>query len=152
MFRWRQALSKEVVYKPSEYRPTMSAEIPVERTYQRTCTDSNQSVQSPTPIPPTSGISGVEHHGDRLDPLAFQGEPMVGKTHPYISSLLSSDDAIPIGQYRPTPANLDADAFQTENQTILQVSITFLYYTKSQWLKEKSTTNHTVKTAIFSYL
>ncbi len=110
----------------------MSAEIPEERTYLRTCTDSNQSVQSPTPVPPVSGVSGVDHQGDRLDPLAFQGEPMVGKTHPDISSLLSPDDATTIGQYRPTPANLDADAFKTVNQTVQQVSITFLYYSKSQ--------------------
>ncbi|XP_078130314.1 uncharacterized protein LOC144533075 [Sander vitreus] len=97
----------------------MSAEIPMERTYQRTCTDSNQSVQTPAPIPATPGVSGVEHQGDSLGPLAFQCEPMVGKTHSDLSSLLSPDDSIPIGPYQPTAANLDA--FQTVNQTRQQV-------------------------------
>ncbi|XP_028461146.1 uncharacterized protein si:ch211-140l13.3 isoform X2 [Perca flavescens] len=105
--------------KPSEYRATMSAEIPMERTYQRTCTDSNRSVQTPAPIPATSGTSGVEHQGDSLGPLAFQCEPMVGKTHPDLSSLLSPADAIPVGPYQPTAANLDA--FQAVNQTRQQV-------------------------------
>lgn len=94
----------------------MSAEIPMERIYKRTCIDSNQS---PTPFSPTSGISGVEHRGDSLGPLAFQGEP-----NSDFSSLLSPDDAVPIGQYQPTAANLDA--FQTVNQTMQQVSITLL--------------------------
>ncbi|XP_031169711.1 uncharacterized protein si:ch211-140l13.3 isoform X2 [Sander lucioperca] len=97
----------------------MSAEIPMERTYQRTCTDSNQSVQTPAPIPVTSGVSGVEHQGDSLGLLAFQCEPMVGRTHPDLSSLLSPDDAIPVGPYQPTAANLDA--FHTVNQTRQQV-------------------------------
>lgn len=100
----------------------MSAEIPIERTYHRTSTDSNQSVQTPAPISPTPGISGVEHQGDSLGPMAFQGEPMVGKTPPDLSSLLSPDDAVCSGQYQPTATNLDA--FQTVNHTVQQVSIT----------------------------
>ncbi|XP_044024919.1 uncharacterized protein si:ch211-140l13.3 [Siniperca chuatsi] len=99
----------------------MSAEIPIERTYQRTCIHSNQSVQSPAPVPPTSGISGVEQQGARLGPRAFQGEPVMGKTHPYLSSLLSPDDAI--GQYQPTAAKLGADAFQAVNQTMQQAPV-----------------------------
>lgn len=118
----------------------MSAEIPMERTYQRTCTDSNQSVQTPAPIPVTSGVSGVEHQGDSLGLLAFQCEPMVGRTHPDLSSLLSPDDAIPVGPYQPTAANLDA--FHTVNQTRQQVSITLLNYTKAYQLKETSTTKN----------
>ncbi|XP_037607014.1 uncharacterized protein si:ch211-140l13.3 isoform X2 [Sebastes umbrosus] len=96
----------------------MSAEIPMERTYQRTCTNSNQSVQTPAPISTTSGMSGVEHQGDSQGPMVFQGEPMVGKTPPDLSSLLSPDDAVSSGQYQATATNLDA--FQTVNQTMQQ--------------------------------
>lgn len=135
--RWRRP-----VCKPSESRPTMSAEIPKEGTYQRTCTDSHQSVQSPAPIPPTSGSSVVQHRGDGLARLACQGEPVVGETHPHLSSLLSPDDALPTGQYQPTAGPLHADDFQTVNQTMQQVRITYVYYTKSQWLKEKSTAKY----------
>lgn len=90
--------------------------------------DSVQSVQSPAPIPTTSGISGEEHQGDRLGLLALQSELQVGKTHPDLSSVTSPDDAaIPVLQ--PPPA---AEAAKTVNQTLQQVSITLLYYIKSQ--------------------
>ncbi|XP_031717282.1 uncharacterized protein LOC116391141 [Anarrhichthys ocellatus] len=87
----------------------MSAEKPMERTCQRTCTDSNRSVQTPAPVSPTPGLSGVEHPGDGLGQLAFQGQPVVGMTPPGLSSLLSPDDAVPRGRYQPT-------AFHNVNQ------------------------------------
>lgn len=110
----------------------MSAEIPMERAYQRTCIDSDQSVQSPSTIPPTSGISGMEQQGVRPGPPAFQGEPVVGKGRPYLSSLLCPDGAIPIGQYQPAAATLDAEAVKTVYQSMQQVRITFMYNTKAQ--------------------
>ncbi|XP_049914277.1 uncharacterized protein si:ch211-140l13.3 [Epinephelus moara] len=96
----------------------MSAELPMKRTHQSTCKDSFQSVQSPAPISPTSGISGVEHQDNRLPSLGCQGEPVVGNTHPDLSSHLSPEDAIPSGPYQPTAANWDA--FHTANQTTQQ--------------------------------
>ncbi|KAK9531240.1 hypothetical protein VZT92_010678 [Zoarces viviparus] len=99
----------------------MSAEKPMERTYQRTCTDSNRSVQTPAPVSPTPGLSGVEHPGDGLGQLAFQGQLVVGMTPPDLSSHLSPDDAVPRGRYQPT-------AFHNVNQQ--QVSGTLLYYPK----------------------
>ena len=95
----------------------------MERAYQRTCRDSNQSVQPP--VPATCGISEMEHQGDRLDPPASLNEPMVDKTHPDLSSLLRPNNALPVG---PAPANLDAAAVETVNQSMQQVSITFMYY------------------------
>ncbi|XP_033504885.1 uncharacterized protein LOC117270953 isoform X2 [Epinephelus lanceolatus] len=94
----------------------MSAELPMKRTHQSK--DSFQSVQSPAPISPTSGISGVEHQDNRLPSLGCQGEPVVGNTHPDLSSHLSPEDAIPSGPYQPTAANWDA--FHTANQTAQQ--------------------------------
>lgn len=63
---------------------------------------------------------------------AFQGEPVVGKGRPYLSSLLCPDGAIPIGQYQPAAATLDAEAVKTVNQSMQQVRITFTYNTKAQ--------------------
>ncbi|KAI3364460.1 hypothetical protein L3Q82_011253 [Scortum barcoo] len=83
----------------------MSAEIPVERAYQT-------SVQSPTSAPFTSGVSGVEHQGDSLDLLTFQCEQVAGKTHPFLSSPLTPDDATPIRQYQLAPTSLAANASQ----------------------------------------
>ncbi|XP_034755572.1 uncharacterized protein si:ch211-140l13.3 isoform X2 [Etheostoma cragini] len=97
----------------------MSAEIPMERTHQRTCTDSSPSVQSPAPNPDTSGTSRVEHQGDSLALLAFQCEPTLGQTRPDPSSLLSPGGAVPVGPHPPTATNMDA--FQTVTQTRQQV-------------------------------
>lgn len=83
----------------------MSAETPTEGT----CVDSNQSLQSPPPVPPSPGLSGVEQRGDGLD-------LMVDRTHPHLPSLLSPDDAIPIGQY---------------GISMQQVSITFFCITQN---------------------
>ncbi|XP_071323664.1 uncharacterized protein [Trachinotus anak] len=94
----------------------MSSEIPTER--MRPYMDPSQSVHSPASISPTSGISGVEHQGDRLGLLAFQDEPMVDRSH--TSCLLNSDDAVPIGQSQLTASSMDADASQTINQTMQQ--------------------------------
>ncbi|XP_032398503.1 uncharacterized protein si:ch211-140l13.3 isoform X1 [Etheostoma spectabile] len=100
----------------------MSAEIPMERTYQRTCTDSNLSVQTPAPNPATSGATRgdrVEHQGGSLGPLAFQCEPTLDRTRPDLSSLLSPDNAVPVVPNLPTATNQDAS--QTVNQTGQQV-------------------------------
>ncbi|XP_023285757.1 uncharacterized protein LOC111672552 [Seriola lalandi dorsalis] len=106
--------------KSTEYLPVMYAQIPMERTSPST--DPSQSAHSPASISPTSGISGVEHQGYRLSLLPYQGEPVVDRTHPYVSSFLSPYDAVPIGQSQLTAANMGADASQTINQTMQQVS------------------------------
>ncbi|XP_056261565.1 uncharacterized protein si:ch211-140l13.3 isoform X2 [Seriola aureovittata] len=106
--------------KSTEYLPVMYAQIPMERTSPST--DPSQSAHSPASVSPTSGISGVEHQGYRLSLLPCQGEPVVDRTHPYVSSFLSPYDAVPIGQSQLTAANMGADASQTINQTMQQAS------------------------------
>lgn len=74
--------------------------------------DSDQSVQSPAPRWSTEGSD-----------QAFQGEPVVGK----VPLFCAPDGAVPIGQYQPDSAYLDA-----VNQSMQQVRITSMYYTKAQ--------------------
>ncbi|XP_067337992.1 centromere protein J isoform X2 [Channa argus] len=95
----------------------MSAEIPMERASQSLSTDSNRSGPCLSSVLPISGISAVEKQGDSLSPSGFQGEPVLGKTPPYISPPLSTDDTSSIGQTQTTAARIDAEASYTTNPT-----------------------------------
>ncbi|KAF3703117.1 hypothetical protein EXN66_Car018805 [Channa argus] len=95
----------------------MSAEIPMERASQSLSTDSNRSGPCLASVLPISGISAVEKQGDSLSPSGFQGEPVLGKTPPYISPPLSTDDTSSIGQTQTTAARIDAEASYTTNPT-----------------------------------
>lgn len=130
---WSQIQDRRVVFNwelSTSWHGMMSAEIPMEKTYHSPSKDPNHSVPSPASTLPTFGINGVEHQGNTQCLQAFQGEPVVGKNHTCISSLLSPDDSVLIEKSQRTAANMDADASQAINQTVQQVRIIFLYSTK----------------------